>query len=814
MTARVDGAGPAVTTHVIVGIDTTTAPPNTVGPTTLGTTTPVRPRMRLAPAYVTPALGYVGFYYWPFPSAPDRTASDFEVICDIGRDTQQSVDPTSLGPYCFGLRDFHTITINDRRGVYASETIRWGANTPEFSAKWPENEQLTISLGANGYLQDAGTSATVTGGFGAWSCDGLRCTSQVPAPPIGQGPPAPFKIIGSFRSEGVEISQEIRGVVVPSASTPTTTTTAAPATDQIAVNAGYSSSVGYVFTSYRIRPSAPGRAVDDFVVMCPERAPRFLDGFACKAAGTSLNTFTVSDARGVLAPVTRQWWSTAITIVTRVAGPPSKGDPGVILIPQASAIRNDPNSTITSTDATCDARSVFVCTRIFEEPSPGPAGVPFNTVDIGYSFVANGVAGRGLVGVQLLHSGTGYPVEPTTTSAPTTTAPPTTMAPTTTIPGAITVTGRYAPIGEKNGPPGSPTYTRYFFDTYIVTASAPGRTTSQLVISCPGAPISFTVPFNPTRLACKSPYGWNTVTVTDSLSVYAPATLRWWSSADGVQPGASTTTTISPSTTVPPTIGGISIDVPASVALGTMFTVSTTGLTPGSYAEVKIGADTLGWALADSSGAAVVSTSWWTAGTFVVSVVEVKANQSRSSPTTKQFSVTGATATTGAPTTSPPTTTTTTVPPSPTIPSSVLFSIGTRGFRSNFGISDWTPWFGNASITNNQLTGTSNFFGAKLIIEQPLGAGGRTLTFSFPVVRLDANRPQPTLYIQAFDQNWKKLSEQIRPCIPYAGDARSNCSNSPLGFALPAGTLRVLVGLASAGPVEIQDPGGGTSTAP
>ena len=377
------------------------------------------------------------------------------------------------------------------------------------------------------------------------------------------------------------------------------------------------------------------------------------------------------------------------------------------------------------------------------------------------------------------------------------------------------MTGRYASVGEKNGPPGSPTYTRYFFDTYIVTSSAPGRTTSQLVISCPGAAISFTAPYNPTRLACKSPYGWNTVTVTDSLGVYAPATLRWWSSADGVQPGASTTT-ISPSTTVPPTVDGIAIDVPASVALGTMFSVSTTGLTPGSYAEVKIGNETLGWALADSTGVAVVSTSWWTAGPFVVSVVEVKANQLRSSPTTKQFTVAGATPTTGAPSTVPPTTNTTTPSPTTTtttLPRQTVFSIGQSGFRSQTGIDSWVPWFGNATIGNGGLvSGTEKFFGARVIISSPIGAGGRSITLAIPVVQLDRSAPQPTLYLQAFDQQWRKLDEQAVACIPTNLSRFSNCTNSPREFVLPPGTVRVLVGLAGTARFQIENPGQGTST--
>ncbi len=213
---QVDGAGPIFTTKVLVG----------------------RPRFTVTAQYVAPATGFrtsaaIGRWYLATPSAPDRVPADFETLCDGGPTVTISLVALGNTAVCTGEFGFHTITIRDRRGVYATETIRWAANDPALLVRWTEGETLQVYFLGGALPLDPGSNVTISSY--QWSCDGLVCTTVSVAPPPNPVTPTEFQLIGRWRSGGVEVAQEIRGTIVPRTAPPTTTippttTTLAPTT--------------------------------------------------------------------------------------------------------------------------------------------------------------------------------------------------------------------------------------------------------------------------------------------------------------------------------------------------------------------------------------------------------------------------------------------------------------------------------------------------------------------------------------------------------------------------------------------------------
>ncbi len=614
--ARIEGTGPASTANVIVGIDTpttvvttTTSAPTTIPVSTTTTTVGPKPGFLTTGQFVAPATGFrtqepVGRWFLARGFAPDRTAADFETLCDGGPTVKISLLGNGLTDVCTGPDGVRIITISDRLGVYATQTLTWGASTPIPSGVlWNAGQRLSLTFGSAGLPIDPGT---LTVGDATFTCSGSVCTSVDVAPDPG-AQPLPFAKTGSWRSAGVSFEQEIRGTIVrgttPSTTIPATTTTAPP-TGKITVAAQYvagnqitGAPLPFSNPSYQylVNPSAPNRTIDDFVVTCTVNIGKSTNpnypGYSCLTTADSLNTIVVSDARGQYAPVTLLWWSTSPSPFFLESGTRFSVDLAAKYGLAASELTN-----VSIEGGTCVNAVCSVAGPVYWNPSTLPPNKRPPDFFTRYRFTARGATAEAVVIA--------------TVGAKPLVAP------------ASAVLGEPISLIWSGVAPG--TYVSFRSGTSTlgwVVADGSGVATLRTALWTTG----------PTEVTAR---------VGDSIFFVK-------ASVDVVPRGSVTSTTIvGPTTTIPtvttttpPNPSSVVASVPANVSYGTMFTVKISGLQPSNYAEVKIADATLGWAQADSAGNASVTTSWWARGTFTVSVTEILANGTRATPVTASFAV-------------------------------------------------------------------------------------------------------------------------------------------------------------------------------
>jgi hypothetical protein len=148
-----------------------------------------------------------------------------------------------------------------------------------------------------------------------------------------------------------------------------------------------------------------------------------------------------------------------------------------------------------------------------------------------------------------------------------------------------------------------------------------------------------------------------------------PPTTRPVTTIPTTRPATTVPATTRPGSTVPPTTrpattmpGGLTLEAPSLVAVGSSFRVVVRGLVPGARVDIAAGSEPLGSLTAGSDGTATSTFAIWRAGTFQLSATEVVYRGGIPATRTVSRSVTVGSA---VPTTSPPTTvrpTTTSIP--------------------------------------------------------------------------------------------------------------------------------------------------------
>jgi hypothetical protein len=645
--ARIEGTGPVATTQILVGID----PPTT---TTIAATTTTAPtgQITVRGAYASyldtnqpvPVLRTLYNTYVIAASAADRTPAELTINCGAGTLITWQPPNQPAQRACQGPFGDNTVTVADSRGVYPPATLTWVSSpgpqttTTTTTTTIPPTTTTAPPAGVISLSGAYGTQYVKTGPIPGLKTFYDSYVLTVSAP--GRAAPSPTStdlIIncgagqlinwtptlptytpackGPYGNNTVTVTDG-RGVYAPVTLTwfssfdgqPTTTTTAptttvAPPSGRITVAARYIA--GNLITGaplafsnpsfqYLVNPSPPNRTIDDFDVACSTNIGKSTNpnypGYSCLTTADSLNTIVVSDKRGQYAPVTLLWWSTSPAPTVLESGSRYTVDIAAKYGISASEV------TSASIDGgTCVAAICTVTTPLYWSPSTLPANRRPPDFVARYRFTARGASAEAAVAATIV--------------------PKPLVAPTTAVQGdPITLSWSGVPAGT-NVSFRSGTSTLGW-----VVANGSGIATLRTTLWTTG----------PTEVTARNGDSFFFVTATVNVLPRGSVTTT--------TVVAPTTTTPTVTTTTPPNPSSVVVAVPANVAYGASFTIRISGLQPSNYAEVKIGDATLGWAQADSTGNASVTTSWWSRGSFTVNVAEI-INGTRATPVTSTFSV-------------------------------------------------------------------------------------------------------------------------------------------------------------------------------
>jgi hypothetical protein len=210
---------------------------------------------------------------------------------------------------------------------------------------------------------------------------------------------------------------------------------------------------------------------------------------------------------------------------------------------------------------------------------------------------------------------------------------------TITIPTGVVYTDEIVEAILEGGSPGA---TATVVGPYLAGDNATFDATGRAVIRFRAAEISPGFPvvvgvniFLPDRVGFQvigafigavRPVVATTTPTTVGPSTMAPTTIA---------PTTIAPTTAAPTTTAPTTVavttvvvttlpvGTLSLSAPDRVAVGEAFQARATGLRPGAIVAITAGSNELGWAIANSSGVAAVTSSIWQRGSLTLTVNEI-----------------------------------------------------------------------------------------------------------------------------------------------------------------------------------------------